>query len=106
MDLYKANNDVQKYGKEFLNNMKDLIKPPATTPTTTNSNDKQEPQEPPRKKQKTTHQNIPENSLLIHYVDGKYISTEGVEFVPSMKALCNTQEEVAKVVVKKEDEDC
>lgn len=116
MDLYKANNDIQKYGKEFLDNMKDYIKPKVPLEASKVTKDKEvskEPKDPngsngpngpPNKKQKTSPQAIPENSLLIHFVDGKYISTEGVEFVPSMKALCNTQEEVAKVVVKKEDD--
>ena len=112
MERYIDNIDIQLYGKALLKNMKDHAEKNKRSlePSSTTDKDNQEPNGsngpngPPQKKLKTSPQNIPENSLVIHYKDGKYVSTEGIEFIPSMKALCNTQEEVAKVVVKKEED--
>lgn len=59
----------------------------------------QDQEQIPKKKQKTNDN----NKIAIYAIDGKYITEEGIEFIPSMKALYNTQMELDKVGVKKED---
>ena len=53
---------------------------------------------PSQKKLKTA-----DNSIKIHLIDGKYMTDDGVEFIPSMKALNNTQTTLT-VKIEKEEE--